>query len=365
MTKVRENGKEMAVPPLETHHVFLDTQVYRRLGHNPDSPPLITLQQRIEAGRLVLHMTDITLSEIGRQLSDHVGEASQSVKAARMKVGIWNKRLSETTSQDLPKFDHDVVSKKVFQYFQKACTERWQAKWHDATAVPAVDIFRGYFRRDPPFHEVGSKEFPDAFVVRALERWCSENGERMYVIGADKAMAEAVKKTSVLIPMQTLDELLEALAATESPDIVSRASKLLENKDVQKALQAEVGGKIDELIPIYVGAELAEGEITEHELAGEIEVTDFTVLAASDEEVSVMLAVKTPILVHVSYENRTFAFYDKEERGYFGGETAEAQIESKPVIRVFARLRREPVGVAGIQIMTGEFHVEDEPDEYM
>jgi hypothetical protein len=199
-------------------------------------------------------------------------------------------------------------------------------------------------------------------VVRALERWCSENGERMYVIGADKAMAEAVKRTSVLLPMQTLDELLEALAATESPDIVSRASKLLESKEVREALQTEVASKIDELIPIYTGDELAEGEVTEHELAGEIEVVDFTVLAASEEEVSVMLEVKTPLLLHVSFEDRTFAFYDKEEGGYFGGETAEAEIENEPVIRVFARLSRKPAGVAGVQIMTGEFDVDDEPD---
>jgi hypothetical protein len=359
-----DSTRKKLAAPLQTHHVFLDTQVYRKLGHNPKSPPLVALQEQIEAGRIILHMTDITLAEIERQLRDYVAEAAQAVKAARKQVGIWKKRLPKTVSQELPVFDQDAVAKKAFWRFRKSCTEDWQSRQHVATAVSAFDVFQSYFRRDPPFHGQGSKEFPDAFVVRALENWCSENGERMYVIGADKAMAEAVKKTSVLLPMGSLDEFLEGLAATETPGVVSRTTKLLDDKTIRESLQAEIAGKIDELIPVYTGDELADGEVTEHELAGEIEIVDFTVLAASDEEIRVTLEVRTPLLVTVSYEDRTFAFYDKEEDAYFGGETADAEIESAPVIRVFAKLRPNPPSVAGLQIMTGEINVQDTPENY-
>ena len=77
-----------------------------------------------------------------------------------------------------------------------------------------------------------------------------------------------------------------------------------------------------------------------------------------------MLEVRTPLLIQVSYEDRSFAFYDKEEDSYFGGETADAEIESTPVIRVFAKLLRNPARVAGLQIITGEVHVGDEADTF-
>ena len=41
--------------PLSTRHVFLDTQVYHGLGHNPANPALVTLKEQIEARRVVLH----------------------------------------------------------------------------------------------------------------------------------------------------------------------------------------------------------------------------------------------------------------------------------------------------------------------
>jgi hypothetical protein len=47
--------------PLSTRHVFLDTQVYRELGHDPANPALVTLKEQIKAHRVVLHTTDITL----------------------------------------------------------------------------------------------------------------------------------------------------------------------------------------------------------------------------------------------------------------------------------------------------------------
>lgn len=70
--------------PLRTLHVFLDTQVYRRFGHNPESPPLVALRDHLDAGRLVLHTTDVTLAEVRRQLVEYVGETSTELRFLRV-----------------------------------------------------------------------------------------------------------------------------------------------------------------------------------------------------------------------------------------------------------------------------------------
>ena len=47
-------------------------------------------------------------------------------------------------------------------------------------------VFGAYFDRRPPFGDGKKKsEFPDAFIVAALDGWCREHREQMYVVSAD------------------------------------------------------------------------------------------------------------------------------------------------------------------------------------
>lgn len=358
------NTAERRASTLITHHVFLDTQVYRTYRHDLDSPPLLALRDHIAADRLVLHITDITLAEIERQLAELAGEAAAAVKKARRKFGDWKKRLRRTVTDDLPDFNEPVIAEAAFKQFRKRAQDDWRVVNHAATSIATVDVFRDYFRRKPPFENQGSKESPDSFVVRSLESWCKQNDELMYVIGADKAMAAAVQNSAVLLHMQSLPELLESVAATESPDIIAKANELLENPEVHDRLQKEIAGKIDELIPVYVGVDLADGEVSGHELNGEMEIHDYKVLAASDQDMSVLLFVIVPLKVTIDYEDRSSATYDKEDEAYFGAEAAEAEIDGEPVIRVFARLMRKPTGVSSVQLMTSEFDVDDTYEDY-
>jgi hypothetical protein len=64
---------------LKTRHVFLDTEVYRRYGHNLDDKVLQTLLKQIKDDVCTLHTTDITLSEVRRQIGDMAAEVAQAV----------------------------------------------------------------------------------------------------------------------------------------------------------------------------------------------------------------------------------------------------------------------------------------------
>ncbi|WP_169926432.1 PIN domain-containing protein, partial [Gluconobacter albidus] len=346
-----------------THHVFLDTQVYRSLGHNLDSPPLLALREQIAADRLVLHITDITLCEIKRQIGSNVGDAANSMNEARKKFSIWKGRLPANIAGDFPTFDQTAISEAAFEQFYKRVRAEWSVVDHNATSVAALDIFNDYFHREPPFESIGSKEFPDAFVVQALVNWCIQKETKMYVVGADKAMAAAVDRSPMLLHMQSLPKLLESIAATETPDINDRTRKLLAKPAVSDGIARKIENKLDELIPIYVG-DLADGEVSGHELNGKMEIDDFTVLAASNQDISVILKVRIPLKINIDFEDRSSAFYDNEDDIYVGTEFAQTNIEDEPIIRVFAKLTRKPPSVVGIQIMTSEFEVYDNYDDY-
>jgi len=53
---------------LKTRHVFLDTEVYRRYGHNLEDKVMQRLFQLTQDHVCTLHITDITLEEIKRQI---------------------------------------------------------------------------------------------------------------------------------------------------------------------------------------------------------------------------------------------------------------------------------------------------------
>jgi PIN domain len=349
---------------LRTHHVFLDTEVYRQLGHNPENPLLKALGDHINTSGLILHTSDITFAEIERQLHDFVGKTALAMATASRQLGRWRHRLPHLVSQDVPTFDQDRVAGAAYAQLRQAAITDWHAVWHKAMDIPAREIFEKYFKRQPPFAAHDSKEFPDGFVVRALEKWCLEHKESMYVVTADRAMTDAVRATTVLLAMKSLDDVLAALAATETPNVRETAEKLLSEPSVRQGLQDGIEANIGDLIPIYVGDELPEGEVAGHDLAGEIEGVDFKVVAASDNDVSLMLDVRTPLLIQVDYEDRSEAIYDKEDDVYFGAETAQTEIEDDPVIRVFVKLTCRPPGIATLRILTGEVDVSEPYETY-
>lgn len=349
--------------PMETRHLFLDTQVYRQFGHNPKNPALQAFGTKVSEEGLVLHTTDITLAEIRGQLKEFVGTTSQHLSVAGRHLGRWRHRHPDLVPNDVPDFDVDAIAAAAFDDLQEAILQEWGGTCHEATAVPAIQVFMDYFAKRAPFAGADSKEFPDAFVLKSLVNWCVEHKEKMYVVTADKAMFDGAAATEVLIPIATLAELLEAVAATKAPDILRRADELLARKSVVAELQQQMDASIQDLVPIYVG-DLADGEVTEHSMAGDIVVLHHAVIAATDTELSVLMDVRTPLLVEVHYEDRSEASYDSEDDIYFGAEMADTEFEDYPTIRVFARLGRTRPRVRGLEILTAEINVSEPYEDY-
>ncbi|MER9658207.1 PIN domain-containing protein, partial [Mesorhizobium sp. M0152] len=144
-TTEADRGEHMTKPvrkptePLRTRHVFLDTEVYRRAGFNISNTPFTLLAQEIERGRIVLHVSDITLAEIHRQLKETVLEkAAEAKRLAR----DFN-RIAQISGRDnvtVNEVDGLVLADVACAGFTEALVKRFRS--HSIRTPPARAALR-------------------------------------------------------------------------------------------------------------------------------------------------------------------------------------------------------------------------------
>jgi hypothetical protein len=123
----------MATPPenanagLKTRHVFLDTEVYRRYGHNLHDKVLQRLLQLTKDHISTLHITDITLEEIKRQLCDMAAEVAQAMNKGNRLLRNWRSVRSRYSGDQPAPADVDAAALakeavRAFDYTLIGCT---------------------------------------------------------------------------------------------------------------------------------------------------------------------------------------------------------------------------------------------------
>jgi hypothetical protein len=360
-----ENEGNPKAAGLQTRHVFLDTEVYRQYGHNLNIRPLQSFLALIKDHIFTLHITDITKLEIERQIRELAAEVAQNMNRANKGLRLWRSRSRwRPADDDIKDVDASALATQGIRDFQMAMSMDWHPQEHGALGLSAAPIFGRYFAREAPFDHTDSKEFPDAFVVEVLDQWCKNQSASMYVVTRDKAMQRAAKRTSTLLALSSLDELLQIVAEAQSPDIVERVERMLESPAVWDKLEESVRDQIGHLGVIYIG-NLFDGEAIEHYVGNEpVELVSFHVLSVSSDQIGVLAKLKVPLTVEVQYQDTTDAFYDKEDGTHIGGETAVAEIENNVTISLFLTIDARSQDVLEIDILTQDVRVSEPYETY-
>jgi len=116
------------VEPLLTRHVFLDTQVFNALKHNPSSPALLALKEHIDAHRVVLHITDITFLEVNRQLTEAVLYRVREIAKAEKDFRRWRKQAPNSAPAPMSEFDANAMAVELFLRFRTFITRECRAE---------------------------------------------------------------------------------------------------------------------------------------------------------------------------------------------------------------------------------------------
>ena len=350
-------------PGLETHHVFLDTEVYRSFGHDLAAKPLSALGKFASEKRVALYTTDITLQEIKRQIRDDAVRHAKSAQDLSRKTKRWEQLSGKAFSNASFDIDADSISDAAYSHFCEVLLEEWGCNELHANSVDTATIFQKYFAKQPPFEGVNSKEFPDAFAIETLINWCESQSIRMYVVTNDTAMRAAASATDALIPLSSVDELLERAASTDTPQATLVLEEIISRKRALKALEVEIGKRIGWLGAVYTG-NLHEGEVTDVYVDGRINIRRFSVVSMSHQSIEAIIDASIPVVATVNYYDVSHAIYDSEDGVYIGAEAEDAEISDNANIKLFASFDRANGKLISMDFITRDIHIAEREDFY-
>lgn len=325
--------------PLQSRHIFLDTQVYRALQHDPENQALKVLQEQIDAQRVVLHIADITLLEIKRQISEQVEARLKVLKELEHDFARWRRSAAATAPNPISQPNSQALSDDLFRSLRSFIRFGCSATIHNALSVNPSTVFASYFDRSPPFGG-GKKEFPDGFVLESLRAWCEANDERMYIVTEDKAMAEAASANPRFLWLGTIKEVLKRGGANlgAAGEVAAGAAMKLPN--FRPSLGRELGAKVAVWAFDYVGG-LAEGEVEDLELEEIEEIEDWSVVGLSEKSVTLVVEVLARVRGHVRHKDFSSATYDSEDGRWVNAQTATSEVEDFVQLKAMVNVDRE------------------------
>lgn len=345
----RSTGK-----PLETRHIFLDTEVYHKIKHNAANVALKLLAEHVDAHRIVLHVTDITLAEIKRQIAEDVEQSR--IALARVEKDLKRWRHTDGTICATPMLTPEVA-KNLFGALASFLKNDCHATIHAAMSYTATDIFADYFNRKPPFDK-GDKEFPDAFMVKTLDAWCASQSECMYIVTLDKAMQRFVEASPRLLLMPSLDDVLSAALATAEPDGDAEiiADALLNAPNFDHNLEQAIDSHVDELVIDYCG-DLPEGEVTGVHFEGVIQFLDYQIVAKTSTRISLLFNIDAEIAASVAYEDRHLAMYDREDDQWIGAEWETTEVKDSVTLEMFVEIEISSGAFVNSELLRTEYSI--------
>jgi hypothetical protein len=189
-------------------------------------------------------VSDITLRELHRQLKEEVIEKAKEAKRLARdfdRIAQISGRQNSTVNE----VEGLSLAEATWTLFTKVLVERFRSHSILALDVPARVVFDRYFAGSPPFNNRSSKEFPDAFVVEGLARYCGSNDITMYVVSGDAALRRAAESHDTLIPLQTIEDALAAATAERGADLEGIADDVFATPDFARQLIEAIEANLD------------------------------------------------------------------------------------------------------------------------
>jgi hypothetical protein len=302
--------------PLLSKLFFLDTQTYMARNFQFDVGVLGRLQEHLEVDDCHLLITDVNVREIQRHLQRKSLEAVEVIGHAKKEAMILRNLPGSPWHGIFEKITSDEVFSKLNEKFS-AFLDNPRVEVVKTSTVSVEAVFDAYFNEKPPFATSGKKsEFPDAFVLLAVEAISKHRGYKLYVVSEDRDVKSFCAGHENLISVGRLEELLDLVLKNSA--LLAEPAKFAEEtyKKFEKAIHLDIQKKLDN----------AEFEMEIDDTYPEAEVVSFNTekvdyLGTNLMEVSAQhavfeVSVRLTAVVDLSFPDYDRSPWDPEDKEY-------------------------------------------------
>ncbi len=284
-------------------NVFLDTQVFITNNFHYGNRRLSSLVSLANAGDIQVFLTSVTVQEIDANLKKLVLEAHRP----RPDKILANSRIPAVEALFIQVPKDDVLSELRTQ-FERFLTDVG-AEVLDVDGASLEPVLDNYFGRQAPFGSGKNKaEFPDAFAIDTLRRWCTDNDADMAVVSADAGFRAACVRGGCLRSYEKIEQYLDAVVG-HSDALRAFIAEMIESQSA--ALSTEFERAFSSMgfsLVDQVDGDVEYAELLTYCLQDEVEILSLSATGASVE-----MAVELEFRADLLYCEEGTGFYDPDE----------------------------------------------------
>lgn len=300
---------------LESRLIFIDTSAYENKNYQFTQHALKQLRDYLESDKLHLLTTQITNNEVKAHLKE------KSEESARLIKRIQKDAMFLRNTPQLP--CHGIFERVSWEDIYSISHEQFEEFLNKAGAeivsidkVDATKVFDSYFSSTAPFGGANKKsEFPDAFVLEAIDQISKERGHHLYVISSDGDMKRFAESRENMIHLNKVDELLDLIARKED-----ELKKPVEYADsIFEQLEEQIIQRANEIISSSEFYSDFANEFDDEIYKVEIETLNIkhkNIISVSEENVEYEVDFEVNVKAHYSIADYERSPWDPEDRVY-------------------------------------------------
>ena len=197
--------------------LYIDTEVFNRNGLRLDTSEFRLLKETFVKGGLRLLIPKMMERELFRHYGAKAKETAEKLARAHRAHPVEYLSLADLPTQE---------------ELEEMCRNELRRQWEEfkghfvVEQLPLVgsleDVVNWYFSIRAPFTKKKPKEFPDAFILSALEHYHQEHKASIAVVSADGDFSKARMRRPYIEYYENLEKYVEAFKpALTSDDLIS------------------------------------------------------------------------------------------------------------------------------------------------
>lgn len=304
--------------------VFLDSNEYKRCGHNFSSTPMRKLQELVDKNIIRLISTTVVNGEVSEHIEEDV-EAflSSQKKLARSAGGVQN--ISEYCDI-IRKIDSDDIKQKAQQAFVHFI-DSTQCEILSCNGIDNDALLGDYFAKRPPFEERAKKaaEFKDAFISYTLKRYAADHDVKIKIVSSDEGFCASFNDNDKFQVFGKSEELFSYITWIVE-EIPSENAKTIQSFANQDDIRSKLTSKIEDAIlraGVWVDGAEEDCDVVN------VEVKNICLTYTDDIEehmISAHFDVVVVLTVDYSCIDEDNSYWDKEEGTYLFLATSDLRI---------------------------------------